>query len=337
MEFNIFKLVKQGKSNRIQFEDKLPFKSVVWEEKFNDIGKVQAVFPKNADTIELVKVGKFCSLTPGQGANIAYIHSVKITDDEIWAYASEAKALWQKKAWMNANNNYGDVDLQEWIGDVLNKSTRYTFVGDVLVPKLGTANLDALEYYSEYEYIEKVLSLVSAGWYVKLDENLGTLSVYIIKGEDRTATVRFATIFGNAVNYEYTVDDQSYMNRVYVVGLDGENIIYEYVNRDDASGELYSAYLDLRLDYPRPEDMTLEDYREAMRSRGRMSLIARHKREALRVSDVDANEFGVEYKLGDIVEVFIHELGITANMRVTGSRRTIEGNVDATKFELTAV
>ena len=68
-----------------------------------------------------------------------------------------------------------------------------------------------------------------------------------------------------------------------------------------------------------------------------MSLIARYAREKLDVGDVNAEGFGTDYALGDIVAVYIHELGLNVNCRVTSSTRVIENGLDTTTISLEQV
>ena len=339
MEFNLFKVVNNGTRNIIEFETRLPFESVVWKEKFVEAGTVQAVFAKTDEALALLKVGKFCTLSPAQGANLAYIHSIKINGDKITVYGSEAKALWKRKGKINLAPE-GTVNITTKIEAALTGAMfTFTFAdADVVIPNLGTANLDALEYTSVYEYVCEVLASASAGWRASLDEQNGTIRIFARKGVDKSDTVQFASIFGNAADYSYTADSSGYANSVTAVGLDGKAIVTETVTRaDDTTGETYSAYLDLRTDFPRGADVTLADYKAALRERAQMSLIARYVREKLDVGDVSAEGFGTDYALGDIVAVYIHELGLNVNCRVTSSTRVIEDGLDTTTISLEQV
>ena len=337
MEFNLFKIVNNGTRNVIEFETQLPFESVVWNEKFVEAGTVQAVFAKTDEALALLKVGKFCTLSPAQGANLAYIHSIKINGDKITVYGSEAKALWKRKGKINLAPE-GTVNLTTKIENALT-GAMFTFAdADVIIPNLGTANLDALEYTSVYEYVCEILKSASAGWTASLDEQNGMIQIFARKGVDKSDTVQFASIFGNAADYSYTADSSGYANSVTAVGLDGKTIVTETVTRTgDTTGETYSAYLDLRTELPRGADVTLADYKAALRERARMSLIARYVREKLDVGDVSAEGFGTDYALGDIVAVYIHDLGMNVNCRVISSTRVIEDGMDTTTISLEQV
>ena len=325
--------------NRLVFVDRVPFKSVVWEERYNDIGKMQAVFPITADAVSIVKVGRFAVITPTSefSPRAMYIHSVRITATEVWAYGSEAKCLWQKAGMMNLGDNNGEVTVKTRLESVISTNGNFSFLGLVTFPNLGTGNYDSLEYNNVYEYITKILDSKNAGWGAGLQVQNGTISINARVGVDKSGTVRFGTFLGNAVTAEYTVDNQSYMNRVYAVGQADDDIVVVQVDQTNSDHEIYSAYLDKRLDFPKPEEMTLEDYQDALQTRAYMSVIARHVRETLKISDINAEEYGSEYTLGDIVGVVIDDLNLTAKRRVVAVKRVLEGNNDKLSIELGAV
>lgn len=339
MEFNLFEFQQQNGVNRIVFQDRIPFKSVVWEEKFNDVGKLQAVFPKTDDAVSKLKVGKLCTLAQGvyNSSNIMYIHSIKITDKEVWVYGAEAKVLWQKKAMMNIADGYGDTSVEARLEDAITTYGSYSFLQDAYFLDLGTANLDTLEYHNVYEFVTKVLGKYSAGWRVSFDEQNGVLNIFAREGVDKSDTVRFATILGNAAKTEYTANNQNYINRVYCVGQSGDDVVIEVFDKTNNDNEIYSAYLDVRSEFPRPDDMTLADYKAALATRAEMSAIARYTQEKIKISDVDASEYGTEYTLGDVVGVVLDDLHTTVNRRVTGITRVLEGNLDRLSIELSAV
>ena len=52
---------------------------------------------------------------------------------------------------------------------------------------------------------------------------------------------------------------------------------------------------------------------------------------------MSAEGFGADYALGDIVAVYIHELGLNVNCRVTSSTRVIENGLDTTTISLEQV
>lgn len=331
MEFRIFELVYDANAQgSIELADLLPFRSVVWEDAYDGIGKLQAVFPKTADTLSRVKVGAFGGIATTQ--NIMYIHSVKYTDDEIWAYGYEAKALFQKigilpYSW-SAQQLGGTMPIEEAINRALQWRPIYTFAVNTLANAagLGSANLDGDAATNVCDYALGALKLAGAGLAAKLTAS-GKLQLTALQGQDATDTMIFAQQRVNANGIAYSIDDQSYVYRVWAVGVDknGVEVSVEYHDSTPQNEATY-AFLDLREEFPQPEDMSNSDYTDALTTRARMSQIARYVKCKLTVKSVSADEFGSAYNLGDYVGVAIPDVGVVAKMRVAKATYTCEGN-----------
>lgn len=337
MEFEILKMEQVGGVNRIFVEEVLPATSIVWEERYNDIGKMQAVFPRTDITVSKIQTGKF-ALVEGT-LRLMYIYGTKVTDTEVWAYGYEAKALLQKQAMMNAGTNDGEVNVSAAVVAAL---TLYNGLSWCNAPQLydwsnlGTKNLDGLEYYSVYEYVKKCVALSDSGWEAEYQYD-GTVTLKALHGVDRTNSLVLSTGLGNISGLIYTEDDQSYMSRVYAVGDDDGTNVFVYDEESNPANEIYSAYLDCRLEFPRPEGMTSADYEDALRTRAHMSLIARHAQRKLNIKNVDPDTLGVNLGLGDVLSVQLPELNLTATMRVVCIRRTMENGLASITMELSTV
>lgn len=331
MEFRVFELIyDENAQGSIQLADLLPFKSLVWEDSYDGIGKLQVVFPKSPDALSRIKVGAFGGI--GLTENIMYIHSVKYTDREIWAYGCEAKALFKKigilpHSW-SAQQLGGRMPIEEAITRALQWRPIYTFTANTVANAsgLGDANLDGDNADNVCDYIIGALKLAKAGLGAKLLAN-GKLQLTALRGQDVSATVKFSPVLGNMNGMEYSVDDQSYIYRVWAVGVDlnGNEVSSEYHDPVLAPEATY-AFLDLREEFPQPEDMSNRDYIEALTTRAQMSQIARYVREKLTVKSIDTERFGTAYRLGDYVGVALPELSVTAKMRVSKATYTCEGN-----------
>lgn len=321
--------------NRIRLEAVLPTKSVVWEERYNGVGKMQAVFTKNADSLEYIRVGKFAVMD--NNLRIMYIYGIKMTDTEIWAYGYEAHALLQKKAMMNFGTNDGEVDIGQAITNAINTYGGYSFISTLISAGLGTANLDGIEYNNVYEYVSKCLSLGNNGWSAFYNQSTGTIMLTSTTGIDQSDYYLFASELGNVNGVSYAYDDQNYISRVYAVGDNNGQNVFVYEEDTNPMNEVTSAYLDCRMDFPKPDDMSLSDYEDALHTRARMSLIARHAKETLTVKNIDTSMYNSYYFLGDIVTVAVPEYDVKKKMRIVCARHTFEGGIETLAMELALV
>lgn len=333
----MLKAAQESGVNRIRLETVVPCKSVVWEERYLDAGKMQAVFAKTDTVMDAVRVGKF-ALIDGT-LRLMYIYGIKLTETELWAYGYEAKALLQKCAMMNNGTNDGKADIATKLADAMTLYGQLSYITTWIFPTgtLGTANLDGLEYNSVYDYIRKCLSLNGHGWNAAYMQSSGTVMLTADTGIDQSDYYLFASELGNVSGLSYALDNQSYYSRVYAVGEDNGSTVYVYEEENNPEHEVYSVYLDCRLDFPRPDDMTRADYEDALHTRARMSLIARHEKETLTVKNIDASGYGSLYFLGDIITIAVPEYDVKQKMRIVCVRRTIEGDLEQISMELSAV
>lgn len=321
-------------SATLELVDLLPFTSVVWEDTFDDIGKLQVVFPKSPDAFNRIKVGAFGGIP--QSSSLMYIHSIEYTDSEIWAYGYEAKALLQKMASYPSPIPRGTQSIQTAINNALDYDQKYRYFAKTLTCDfdLGAANLDAMEYYTLYDFLQKTLRLSDAGLMTRYNSR-HTLDIVAVQSQDVSASVKFSPVLGNMSDYQYTIDNQSDIYSVKALGLSADGALIEamYYGTLPDDNERTSAILDLRSEYPQPEDVSSGDYFESLMTRARMSQIARHINYKLTVKNVDTEQFGTAYKLGDYVGIALPELSVTAKMRVAKATYTCEGT--NTKLALT--
>lgn len=315
MECSILRTANDGKIVPVEL---LPYKSIVWEEGWQTSGTAQVVFVRNDYVLDAVKVGRWIGLDFTRV--MMYIHSVKVTDTEIWVYGYEAKELFAKCA-MTQQSAAGSADIDQAVETAINAYCPYTWFGQTLIGSWGTGNLDSLEYVSLAEYISGCAQLARKGWKLERNDTTNLLDFVDYTGDDKSSTVQFATTLGNARDIKYTKSDKSYCNKVYAVG---ENGIVESAEENPIVGEVYSALLDLRESFPQ-DTMTVSEYRAALQNRAYMSLIARHATEKIEIGDIDTDEFGIAYGLGDIISIDVPDLDLTTTRRVTLARYTIEG------------
>lgn len=317
---------------KIVLTEVLPYESIVWEEGWQTAGVMQAVFTKTQYVLDAVRVGRWMGILASR--TLMYIHSIQLTDTEVWAYGYEAKALFDKCA-MLPLAPAGEVSMDDAIDAAITANVPYSWLGnDGTFGFLGTANLDGLEYASVGEFVTGCMKLKGKGWHLAYNDVTNKLIPFVRSGADKTATVRFATVLGNASAIKFTKSVKSYCNKVIALGSDG---ITETAQESPIIGETYSALLDLREEYPREQGVTEADYRAALQTRAYMSLIARHTTEKVDIGDIDTSQFGTDYGLGDIVSVDIPDAYMTTTRQVTAVKYTIEGGIVKTELTLKEV
>lgn len=320
MECSILKPV----NGRLEQVGILPHKSIVWEECWQKAGSFQAVFAVTPQILNAVKVGNFVAISIRNTA--MYIHSVQIKGNEIWAYGYEAKQLLDKVALLPMTYGHS-VALAETIESVIEDNVPYSWFDAFAssTESIGTADIDGMEYLSVLGFIQECAVLKSAGFKLVLNSAFTKLSFVLKRGVDRSETAIFSKLFGNIGDAYWTQSDKSYITKVIALGSNGITETAE--EQIDQDAEEYSAVLDLRESFPwDEEELTEQEYRNAIAVRANMSLIARHATESVEVNSIDTADFEVKYEIGDIVSVSLPQIGKVSSQRIIAAKWTIEGN-----------
>lgn len=329
MECSILTIV----NNELRVLDVLPHKSIVWEEKWQDSGSFQAVFTRTPYVLDAVKAGNFVYLSGRQTA--MYIHTVKITATEVWAYGYEAKQLLDKQALLPIENYNTAVNVKILINTIILFYILFPWFdaenSKPLIEEVGTTNIDAMEYLSVFQFLHEVGTAKRAGYNLVFNSSATKLLLTFHRGADRTenngagnSPVILSEYIGNIKGSAFTQSNKNFINRVIALGTNG---ITEAAGQPEQDEITYSAVLDLRDSFQwDSEEMTEAEYRAALYTRANMSLIARYSTEQIDAGQVDISGFESDYYLGDIVSIKLPDIGVSDEQRVVAAKWTIEGN-----------
>lgn len=313
--------------------DLLPYKSIVWVTEYLEHGGLQAVFARSDYVLNAVKAGRYAVLD--DDTTIMYIHTVKITPSEVWAYGYEAKYLFDRCAVAGRTfATFGDTEIGQAISDQITSYCEYSWLGTITVPELGNGNLDSLDYVSLWDFVACSCEIKNAGFKVVYNSTTKKGDVVVYQGQNHSTTAIFSVGLGNFNGATVTDSDADYINTVYVIG---ENNVVVVAQRTGFTGEIYSDVLDLRDEYPKPDEMTDAEYEAALEERGNMMLTERIKTRKIELQELDSYNYGITYSMGDIVTIYDPIAGGTVQRRVVAVQRVIEGNVDKIKITLDEV
>lgn len=337
MEFNVIKLRYDFSEYvyYLQAEDILPATSIVWEECYNRIGKCQIVLPRSVERAKNIALNDWIYI---QGAKtLMMIHGIKYTDTEIWLYGYEAKGYMQKvgmtlSGFLGGTEPLSTTAIRAWV--TMAEFTEVLAGEEYTVPTMRTATVDALDALDLYHFLEQVCDLDNCGLRLSFDRDASRmLKLEVYRGADKSDTARFAPALGNIRGIEYSQDNQNNVRSVLVVGMDGNDEVL--ISAGGGVDSLYSRYIvDLRTEYPRPDDMTRAEYDAALMTRAQATLNARSTRTKFEVKNIDTRDYSTKYELGDIVRVEVPELNISRRSRVKTVRRTIEGSREKIDIDL---
>ena len=185
-----------------------------------------------------------------------------------------------------------------------------------------------MEYHNVYDYVQQALDLGNAGFSCKLDNATGKLYFLARAGVDKTDTVIFSTTLGSAKDIQFTESAEQELTRVYAIGKDGDNIVFAYADAPGSYHDIWAKQIDVRRDFPKPDDMTLANYEAALQDRARIALAECGRKYTVSVGSIDYSRFGIDYQMGDTVAIAIPEYTGMATARVAGVKRSIEGQIE---------
>lgn len=202
------------------------------------------------------------------------------------------------------------------------------------------------------ELVEEISELESLGWtiYLNLDSNIMTFDVY--KGRDLSGQVVFSTTYGNLESQAYIHDEYNHRNMAYVAGeiydpkieLDenGEPKLDENGNPITELETIINATTGEEMIIEKPKERRIyqignndvtgidrkETFIEVNESEdeyidipelGRRRLEEMNELETIEAKVINNTlfTFGVDYNLGDIVSVFIEDLGVSKDLRIS--------------------
>ena len=173
------------------------------------------------------------------------------------------------------------------------------------------------------EFVADVCTAYGIGWDVFIKDKKFVFELY--KGKDRSYAqgvnphVVFSQEFDNFLSSDYTLDKTKYKNVALVAG-EGEGLDRKRVSVGNASDlDRYEIYIDSRDSSTNDGEITEEEYNNMLAEEGAETLssddctVAEHI--DAEIETLSNYEFGVDYFLGDIVEV-INEYGIETTPRI---------------------
>lgn len=206
--------------------------------------------------------------------------------------------------------------------------------------ELGTLNgfQEEVSFQATYknlmEYETKLSRCSDIGYRFRPDFNQKKIIFETYKGTDRTSAqgivnrVIFSEMYNNLNEITYRENDKLLKNVAYIAG-GGQGSDRVIVSIGEGTGlERREMYVDAR-DMRQEEGMTLEEYKEKLRQRGREKMTGYQDSRTIEcVTDAKANfTYGVNYDLGDIVTVKKKDWGIVVNLRITEIEEVYEKGI----------
>ena len=295
------------------------FSSVVWAEKFYEIGTFTLHFPRSL--IPKIKDAAFVRTSYVEGeakcGRIDYLSSDTDGDCELSGHLLEV-LLYDRI--ITGNGVYSGT-VTDAVTDAIRDNLRgcgVTIADDQ--PEISDEVSLSYDHDNLAKWLYSALKPHGASFRVILDEETGLPVFSLVRGCDRTTdspeadAAVFSSSFGNIVSIEFEDNRYDSHNVVYVKGSDGTVVCVDKSETGDRH-ETHCSASEIK-----PEDFDTEsDYKSALRLRGEEILSGcSHGMHVSAECDTNAlPEYGTDYFLGDICDVCDNETGLIFSLRLT--------------------
>lgn len=296
--------------------------SLVWEEKYYTYGDCQIEVHQSDGILALLQPGNLVCLTGH--AEPMILHSVELQNKKLVANGYSA-------AWLLSMRTSRDIVKNEnaegALRRVANNMTPW--------PKLELGELHNIpdKYTSQtsgqsvLSYCETVCKAVDMGFHII---KAGKKLLFECYKPAQNKNLRYAEIYGNMGNIEYTLSNKDEYNVATVAGAgEGDARIVVTVGQTELTGaQRKELYVDAR-DVQKDEGETDGSYTERLKERGLEKLAAASVADEI---TFDVAETGLQ--LGDYITANVDSLGIKMAARVSVIKQTVQNNKISTVISL---
>lgn len=319
------------------------YESVIWNTSYNGVGDFELYLQVSSQLVDLLKVNRYIirqtDITVNEGA-VTYNHVMIIKNLTLSTYSQQGDyylitgrelkyLLHQRIVWSQTNLTGSTEDAIRQLVDenAINPTDTKRVIPRLVLADSNGYN-DTIEKQITGDYLDEAISeiceSVNYGWDMNIVD--GEIVFYTYQGLDRSynQTVRPYVVFGNEfeniTSSEYQYNSDEYANCALIGGEgEGTDRIRTTVNDELEKLERYEIFVDARdlsQNKGTDEEITLEEYQDILKERGRDTL-EQHKEYEMYNGEVEnyTFELNVDYFLGDIVTVK-NEYGISKNVRV---------------------
>lgn len=300
------------------------FVSLVWTEKYNQLGTFQLELSQQQEYSDLMKEDYYCEIDDSD--TLMIIKSVQTKGNTIIVNgAPVTRILRDRVSTAELSNINAEAAMRNLIQDMepwpCVALGAFCGIADTFKAQTSDQTIE--------EYCEKIAQAVDAGFRFRFDKAEKKLLFEVYK-PGNSERVKFSTWFQNVGDPDYCVSTANYKNVAVVAGSGTGDVRITVYAGDTAStgSERREMYVDARQEQQKEEE-SLEDYKARLVKYGEGKLLEQLRLETLNF-DIDSDCVDI----GDVVSCIFPELGINAKVRIMGKTITAQNNVTQYSVEL---
>lgn len=294
--------------------------SLVWSEGYNTIGSFQMELQQKSTLLSLFKIGNYVGRSDFK--TLCIIRSVEVNDGKIIVNGHPAASILDERVSTKViSNENAETAMRSLISEMAEwprvELGALSNISDVFERQTSDKSVLA--------YCEEIAAEIDAGFILRFDRTNKKLLFEVYKPTENKNLV-FATKFGNLANTIYSETDNNYKNVAVVAGAgEGDARITVIVGDTASTGtsrrELYVDARNVQME----ENETQDEYKTRLGNYGLEKLAEQIKIRNVS-AEVNTDDFGKRYELGDIITCILDDVGVKFTSRITGFTMTSQNN-----------
>lgn len=298
--------------------------SCLWREGYNSMGSF---------TLELPAVEKYkksvrenCYIGRNDRKSLMVVKTVEIYSDKIIATGKPAIRVLDDIAYIGKIGNTDSFpDAIKSAYDSSRKIENVEFAeSNLIVPYSPTISNKTF-----LGLCEEICQSEDVGFRCVKQDTVALIEFYRPQANPNLV---YSQQFGNLDFKKLTISTETLKNYAIVLGQgEGEGRVRVDVDESNG-GAVFEMIVDAR-DVQREEDETEAEYYSRLEARGREKLLETRGVYKCEFSPI-AKDFGVRYDLGDILTIYLPDLGLKLSARVASFSQKSQGNKTTTTIEV---
>ena len=302
------------------------FVSLIWDEKYNDIGKFQLEMQQTSQAANIIKPKRFVGSTGKK--TLMYITAVESANKKIIATGFPAVRLLKDRVSVKEIKN---ENVETALRGLVSEMNPFPFVSLGEISGISAVFSNQISDKSLLEYCTEMCQQTNCGFIMRHDKQNKKLLFEVYKPEENKA-LRFSPDYGNLSDESYSVSIGNFKNVAVVAGQGiSESRVTVVVGDTETTGlNRNELYCDARF-LQQTTDESDADYKKRLENYGFEKLAEQINIEKISFS-INPEDFGKKYNLGDVITCMLPTIGVKLKTRITGFSETIQRN--KTKFEI---
>lgn len=297
------------------------FLSSTWSEKYNDRGLCQLVVSDSKTAAQLLKTGCFVGQS---GKNTLWqIKTTEKRENKLWLNGFTANyTLLEDRVYAGIfKSNIIEADLRR----AVTESRPAPIVGLSPLRGLTGASVSEHTYPTLFTLAKDLCGTVEYGFGFIHDRENKKLLFDVYEGQEKPEA-KFSQRWGNLANLTLLRSDTDFKNVAYVGGAgEGTERIFVSCGQTTLTGlDRHEIFVDAR-DIQKEEGQSQGDYENLLKERG-LQKLNEHNQKIQVCFDVNPEDFGKTYGLGDIIYCILPEEELKLFVRVIAFEEVIENN-----------